>query len=313
MKQAIIFPGQGSQSVGMGREIAACFPEAKAVFEEVDDTLSQKLSTLMFEGPLEDLTLTENAQPALMAVSTALVRVLEKGNIPIHTFSYAAGHSLGEYSALCATNAFTLADTARLLRARGLAMKNAVPSGKGIMMAILGSDLETVEKLCEEASQFGICTIANDNCPGQIVISGEIIALEQVPALGEKYGARKCISLNVSGPFHSILMEPAAISMRINLQATPMKDSIIPILPNVTASPETHQDILKNLLVRQITGQVRWRETLLKLQSLDVKRIIEVGSGTVLSGLVKRTCPEIETFSIHTPQELDNFVNKVST
>ncbi len=312
MKQAIVFPGQGSQSVGMGREIAAAFPEAKAVFEEVDDTLSQNLSTLMFEGPLEDLTLTENAQPALMAVSMALVRVLEKGNIPIHTFSYAAGHSLGEYSALCATNTFTLSDTAELLRVRGLAMKTAVPNGKGGMMAILGADLETIEKLCEEASQFGICTIANDNCSGQIVISGEIVALEQVPALAEKYGVRKCIPLNVSGPFHSILMEPAALTMKTCLEETPMRDPAIPILPNVTAVPETHHGILKNLLVRQITGQVRWRETLLKLQSLEVKRIIEVGSGTVLSGLVKRTCPEIEVFSIHTPQELDAFVNKVS-
>ncbi len=312
MKQAIIFPGQGSQSIGMGREIAASFPEARAVFEEVDDTLSQKLSTLMFEGPLEELTLTENAQPALMAVSMALVRVLEKGNIPIHTFSYAAGHSLGEYSALCATNAFTLSDTATLLRARGLAMKDAVPNGKGGMMAILGGDLETIEKLCEEASQFGICTIANDNCPGQIVISGEIVALEQIPALAEKHGVRKCISLNVSGPFHSILMEPAALIMKKYLEETPTRDPIVPILPNVTAVPETRHDFLRNMLVRQITGQVRWRETLLKLQDLGVKRLVEVGSGTVLTGLVKRTCPEMEVFSIHTPQELDAFVNKIS-
>jgi [acyl-carrier-protein] S-malonyltransferase len=311
MKQAIIFPGQGSQSFGMGCEIAAAFPEAKAVFEEVDDTLSQKLSSLMFEGPLEDLTLTENAQPALMAVSLALVRVLEKGNIPIYTSSYAAGHSLGEYSALCATNAFTLSDTARLLRARGLAMKTAVPNGKGGMMAILGGDLEAIEKLCEKVSQFGICTIANDNCPGQIVISGEIIALEQVPALAEKYGVRKCIPLNVSGPFHSILMDPATCVMKKHLEETPMKDPMVPILPNVTAVPETRPEFLKNLLVKQITGQVRWRETLLKLKDLDVKRIVEVGSGTVLSGLVKRTCPEMEVFSIHTPQELDAFVNKV--
>lgn len=312
MKQAIVFPGQGSQSIGMGREIASAFPEAKAVFEEVDDSLSQKLSTLMFEGPLEELTLTENAQPALMAVSMALVRVLEKGNIPIYTFSYAAGHSLGEYSALCATNSFTLADTARLLRVRGLAMKNAVPEGKGSMMAILGGDLETVEKICEEASRVGICTIANDNCPGQIVISGEKEALDHVPSLAEKYGIRKCIPLNVSGPFHSLLMEPAAITMKKHLEETPLKDPGIPIIPNVTAMPETRHDFLRNMLVRQITGQVRWRETLLKLRDLDVKRIVEVGSGTVLAGLVKRTCPEMEVFSIHTPQELDALVSKVS-
>ncbi|MEI8320619.1 MAG: ACP S-malonyltransferase [Alphaproteobacteria bacterium] len=308
MKYALVFPGQGSQAVGMGKILAENFSEAQDVFREVDDTLSQKLSTLMFEGPLEDLTLTTNCQPALMAVSMAVFRVMTSLGVPLTVFSYAAGHSLGEYSALAATGALTLADTTRLLRTRGDAMQKAIPLGHGAMTAVIGADDGALNNIVKDCSAFGVCEIANDNAPGQVILSGEKKALDQVSPLAEKYGVRKIIPLNVSAPFHCSLMKPAALAMEEALNEVSINYPGIPILPNVTARPETKPDILKSLLVMQITGRVRWRETVLHMQEMGVTHIIEAGSGKVLAGLIKRITPDIQVQSVHTPEEIDNCI-----
>lgn len=308
MKQAILFPGQGSQVVGMGKELYEAFPETRAVFEELDDTLSTKLSSLIFEGPSEQLMLTENTQPALLAVSMAVLKVLNEAGIGVSSFSYAAGHSLGEYAALCAGGVLSFSDTVLALRERGRAMQQAVPIGQGGMVALIGASLEQAEEIAKEASQYGICEVANDNCPGQIVLSGELKALDHVPLIAEKFSLRKVMPLNVSAPFHSSLMRPAAERMADLLQEINFEDAVLPIIPNVTVTPETSGGILRNLLVRQITARVRWTETILKLESLGVTRFVEVGSGKVLSGLVKRISSTAEIMAVHTPREVEEFV-----
>lgn len=308
MKQAILFPGQGSQAVGMGKELYDAFPSTRQIFEELDDTLSQKLSTLIFEGPADQLMLTENTQPALVAVSMAVLKVMQEAGTNISAFSYAAGHSLGEYAALCAGNVMSFADTVRALKQRGLAMQKAVPVGQGGMVALIGASLEQGEDIARQASAHGVCEVANDNCPGQIVLSGELKALEHVPAIAETFSLRKVIPLSVSAPFHSSLMEPAAHTMEGALNEFSFNNSVLPIVPNVTVVPETAGDILRNLLVRQITGRVRWTETIQKLHSLGVERFVEVGSGKVLSGLMKRILPMVEIVSVHTPQDVEAFM-----
>lgn len=305
MKYAFVFPGQGSQTIGMGKELFLRFPEAKHLFQEVDDALHQSLSKLMFEGDLEDLTLTSNCQPALMAVSMAVVVVMEKLGWNINEVSCVAGHSLGEYAALAASGALSVTDTARLLRLRGEAMQKAVPSGQGGMVAVIGADFVVAETIAQEASAFGICEVANDNAPGQVILSGEKKALEQVPILAEKHNVRKVIPLNVSAPFHSSLMAPAAEIMRQALDDVEMCTPRVPLIPNVTAQGESKPDIIKNLLVRQITGRVRWRETVLQMEREGIAHIFEIGSGKVLAGLIKRIAPSISVNSVHTPEEIE--------
>ncbi|MET0357897.1 MAG: ACP S-malonyltransferase, partial [Pararhizobium sp.] len=262
MAIAFTFPGQGSQAVGMGRDLAEAFPEASAVFAEVDDALGEKLSDVMWNGPEDRLTLTANAQPALMAVSVAAVRVLEARGLDLAKHvDFVAGHSLGEYSALCAAGTFSLADTARLLRIRGNAMQAAVPVGKGAMAAIIGLDHDAVQALCAEMSEIGPCQIANDNGGGQIVISGDKQAVEKAAKQASENGAKRAIILPVSAPFHSALMAPAADAMREALAKVERRDPVVPLIANVRAAPVTSADEIVDLLVEQVTGQVRWRET----------------------------------------------------
>lgn len=308
MKQAILFPGQGSQFVGMGKELHKAFPGVRQVFEELDDALSQNLTTLIFEGPSEQLMLTENTQPALVAVSIAILKVMSEAGVGISSFSYAAGHSLGEYAALCAGGVLSFSDTVRALKQRGRSMQQAVPLGQGGMVALIGASLEQAEEIAKEISPYGICEVANDNCPGQIVLSGELKALSHIPSVAERFSLRKVMPLNVSAPFHSSLMKPAAHKMESVLRELSFENASVPIVPNITVVPETAGEILRNLLVRQITGRVRWTETILKLQSLGVTRFVEVGPGKVLSGLVKRISEEGTTFSVHSPQEIEEFV-----
>src|SRR5215468_6713928 len=289
MSIALIFPGQGSQAVGMGAELAKTYPEARAVFDEVDAALEQNLSRLMWDGPENELTLTENAQPALMAVSLAAMRVLGgkgltlKGNIV-----YVAGHSLGEYSALAAAGALTLADTARLLKTRGRAMQEAVPVGEGAMAALLGADLEKAQELAKAASQGEVCAAANDNAPGQVVISGTKSAIDRAVALAPKFGARRAVLLPVSAPFHCALMQPAADVMRDALAEVALAPPQVPIVANVTARAVESPENIRRLLVDQVTGLVRWRESVLYMKEEGVHRLIELGAGKVLTGLARR-------------------------
>ena len=307
MSVAFTFPGQGSQAVGMGKELAETFAEARAVFEEVDEALGQKLSTIMFEGPEETLTLTANAQPALMAVSIAVMRVLEARGLSLKDkVSYVAGHSLGEYSALCAAGTFSLADTARLLRIRGNAMQSAVPVGEGAMAAIIGLEQTDVEAICQEASRGGSCQIANDNGGGQLVISGSKPAVEVAARLATEKGAKRAIMLPVSAPFHSALMAPAADAMREALAKVEKHDPIVPLIANVRAAPVTNAGEIADLLVEQVTGQVRWRETVEWFARNDVTTLYEVGSGKVLTGLARRIDKSVTGIAINTPADIDS-------
>lgn len=310
MTIAFVFPGQGSQTVGMSKEFVEAFPEAKQAFEEVDDTLSYKLSQIILEGPQETLTLTENAQPALMTVSMAVTRALEAqiGQPLSNLCSYMAGHSLGEYSALCALGVFTLNDTARLLRTRGVAMQSAVPVGKGGMAAILGLEQPDVSRLVSDAAQGEICVIANDNSPGQIVISGHMGAIERAIALAPERGAKRAIALPVSAPFHCSLMQPAAEKMAQALADSPMKDAAKPLIANVTAMPAREASLIRTLLVEQVTDRVRWRESGENMGSLGVTKVVEIGAGRVLSGLLKRIDPSLDIFAINTPSDMDSFL-----
>lgn len=310
MGTAFIFPGQGSQVVGMGREFVEAFSAAAQVFEEVDEVLSQKISRLILEGPLETLTLTENAQVALMAVSMAMVRSLEaEAQKPIHTLcTYLAGHSLGEYTALCAAGVFSLADTVRLLRLRGQAMQQAVPVGVGAMAAILGLDAHDVEILANDAAQGQVCVIANDNSPGQIVLSGHTSGIDRAIALAPERGAKRAIPLAVSAPFHCPLMQPAADAMAQALESIPMKDAGKPVIANVTAMPVKESGFIRTLLVDQVTARVRWRESGLTLGNLGVQNCVEIGAGKVLTGLMKRIDPGLNASSINTPGDLDAFL-----
>ena len=306
MSVAFTFPGQGSQAVGMGKELAEAFPEAAAVFAEVDDALGQKLSDIMWNGPEETLTLTANAQPALMAVSIAALRALEVGGLDLKSkVSYVAGHSLGEYSALCAAGTFSLADTARLLRIRGNAMQAAVPVGKGAMAAIIGLEHGDVEAVCTEASALGACQIANDNGGGQLVISGEKEAVEKAAALATEKGAKRAILLPVSAPFHSILMAPAAEAMRIALAEVKASNPVVPLIANVRAAPVSDAATITGLLVEQVTGQVRWRETVEWFGRNDVTTLYEVGSGKVLTGLARRIDKSVTGIAVNTPADIE--------
>lgn len=311
MKRALVFPGQGSQQVGMGKALYDAFPAARLVFEEVDETLKQRLSSIIFDGPDETLTLTENAQPAIMATSIAVLRVLEKEtgfSLPSYA-SYVAGHSLGEYTALCAAGTFSLADTARLLKLRGQAMQQAVPAGEGAMAALLGLEEQVVAEIVAEASTVGVCAIANDNSPGQIVVSGAAAAIEKAAALAKAKGAKRALLLPVSAPFHCPLMEPAAHAMKAALAETTMHSPSVPLVANVTASAIQDPSIIRNLLVEQVTGRVRWRESVMYLAAQGVTSALELGAGKVLTGLIKRISKEMEASCLIDPQDVEVFAN----
>ena len=305
MSIAFIFPGQGSQAVGMGAELAKAYPSARAVFEEVDAALSQNLSRLMWEGPEEELTLTENAQPALMAVSLAAMRVLcDRGFKLPGKVAYVAGHSLGEYSALAANGALGLADTARLLKIRGRAMQRAVPVGQGAMAALLGADLAQAEDLAKAAAEGEVCQAANDNAPGQVVISGAKTAIDRAVVLAPKFGARRAVLLPVSAPFHCALMQPAADAMREALAGVTINPPSVPLIANVLATPISDPEAIRVRLVEQVTGMVRWRETMLYLKANGVGATYEVGAGRVLTGIARRF-EGLEARSVGTPDELE--------
>lgn len=304
MKKVCVFPGQGSQSIGMGQDLYGTFAVAKAVFDEVDDALDFKLSKLIFDGTAEELTQTENAQPALMAMSIATWRVVsEQTGLKITDFDYAAGHSLGEYSALCAAQALPLSDTARLLRVRGLAMKRAAKVQKGAMAAILGLDIQTVQQVADDSS----CFVANDNSVGQVVVSGPIAAVEKACEEAKKAGAKRAIMLNVAGAFHSPLMQPAADEMKAVLADAGFERPKIAVISNVLALPVEDPKQIKELLYRQITGQVRWTETVQYLSTQGVEFALELGAGKVLSGLIKKTASDIATFNVGDVASLQEF------
>ena len=306
MAIAFTFPGQGSQAVGMGRDLAEAFPEASAVFAEVDDALGEKLSDVMWNGPEDRLTLTANAQPALMAVSVAAVRVLESRGLDLAKHvQFVAGHSLGEYSALCAAGTFSLADTARLLRVRGDAMQAAVPVGEGAMAAIIGLDHDAVQALCADMSEIGPCQIANDNGGGQIVISGDRQAVEKAAKQASENGATRAIILPVSAPFHSALMAPAADAMRDALATVERHDPVVPLIANVRAAPVTSADEIVDLLIEQVTGQVRWRETVEWFGANGVTTLYEVGSGKVLTGLARRIDKSVTGLAVNSPADIE--------
>src|SRR6516164_1719083 len=307
MKRAFIFPGQGSQVVGMGRDLAEAFSAARRVFEEVDETLSQRLSRLMFEGPETDLTLTENAQPALLAVSLALIRVLESegGLVFGRHVAYVSGHSLGEYSALAAAQAVTTADAVRLVKLRGRTMQRAVPPGAGAMAALLGLDVEAARAVVVEAVRGdpdAICAVANDNAPGQVVVSGHRQAIERAIAIARERGARSVV-LPVSAPFHSTLMSPAAGVMKGALDETELHPPLVPLVANLSASTISEPDEIKHQLVGQVTAMVRWRESMCYLKTAEIGEVAEIGSGRVLTGLSRRIDPALAACSVSTAAE----------
>jgi [acyl-carrier-protein] S-malonyltransferase len=311
MMRAFIFPGQGSQAVGMGKALADAFAPAREVFQEVDEALSQRLSRLMWEGPESDLVLTENAQPAIMAASMAIIRVLEREaglDLAKHA-RLVAGHSLGEYTALCAAGAFTLSDAARLLKARGQAMQQAVPVGEGGMSALLGAEIEQAEELAKEcaAAIGGICVVANDNAPGQVVISGTKAAIDKAPEIAKAKGIKRAMALNVSAPFHSPMMQPAADKMRDALAAVTIRPPAVPVVANVTAEEVSEPETIRRLLVEQITARVRWRESVLAFRALGVETTVEAGGAKVLTGMVKRIDKELQTVTLDTPADIEAF------
>jgi [acyl-carrier-protein] S-malonyltransferase len=306
MAIAFVFPGQGSQTVGMGKALADAFPAARAVFKEVDDALEQKLSQIMWEGPEDQLTLTENAQPALMAVSMAVVRVLEEehGITVANTARCVAGHSLGEYAALAAAGTFSIADTARLLKIRGKAMQAATPVGTGAMAAVLGLDFATAKAAAEEAAQGDVCQAANDNSDGQVVISGHKAAVERAAEIAKAKGAKRAIMLPVSAPFHCALMQPAAAAMAEALAKTTMHAPSVPVIANVKAGPLTEPDQIRAALVEQVTGTVRWRECVGHMVASGVNLFVELGSGKVLTGLAKKNAPSAAALAIGAPDDI---------
>ena len=310
MKLAFLFPGQGSQAVGMGASLADAFASAREVFAEVDDALSQKLSVLMREGPEDQLTLTENAQPALMVVSVAAARALKtEFGIEISSADYVAGHSLGEYSALCAAGAISLADTARLLKLRGQAMQRAVPVGQGAMASLIGpkTDLALAEAAAKAGSEVGVCVVANDNNAGNIVISGDKAAVDRAIEKAKELGAR-AIPLNVSAPFHCPLMQPAADEMASALADAAISAPRPPVVANVTARPESDPETIRRLLVDHVTARVRWRESMEWMATEGgVTRFVEIGSGKVLTGMAKRIAPDAETITLNAPEEMEAF------
>lgn len=314
MALAFLFPGQGSQAVGMGAELAEAFGAAREVFQEVDDALGQKLSSLLREGPESELTLTENAQPALMAVSLAVTRSLEREfGVSLAKAGFVAGHSLGEYSALAAAGAISLTDAARLLKLRGQAMQRAVPVGAGAMASLIGpkTDLALAEEAAAEGARLGVCVVANDNNPGNVVISGEKAAVEAAIEKAKALGAR-AILLNVSAPFHCPLMQPAADEMAEALARAEMKAPVAPLVANVTARPTLDPEAIRQRLVEQVTGRVRWRESMLWLAGEGgITRFAEAGSGKVLTGMAKRIAPEAQAVTLNTPADLEAFAKTI--
>jgi [acyl-carrier-protein] S-malonyltransferase len=310
MTRAFLFPGQGSQKVGMGKDLADAFAPARDVFQEVDDALSQNLSKLMWEGPEADLTLTENAQPAIMAASIAVLRVLEKEmglDVARHA-KLVAGHSLGEYSALCADGAFTLAETARLLKIRGQAMQSAVPAGEGGMTALIGADIGQAEEVAKEAAAAGgVCVVANDNAPGQVVISGTMDALARAADIAKAKGIKRAMPLAVSAPFHSPLMQPAADRMAEELDKVTIRPPAVMVLANVAAAPAHKPETIRRLLVEQVTGRVRWRESILALKDQGIDTTVEFGGNKVLTGMVKRIDKDLANITLDTPADLEAF------
>ncbi|WP_340242712.1 ACP S-malonyltransferase [Roseobacter sp. HKCCA2468] len=305
MSRAFIFPGQGAQTIGMGRDLADSYAAARAVFEEVDEALGQNLSHLIWEGDQDELTLTANAQPALMATSMAAVRALEAEGFVLKDYaSFVAGHSLGEYSALCAAGSLSVADTAKLLRIRGDAMQKATPKGQGAMAAILGLDFDTVTDLASEAAAGDVCQAANDNDPAQVVISGHAAAVERAVELAKARGAKRAVMLPVSAPFHCALMQPAADAMAEALAAVTLNAPVVPLVGNVMAGPSDDPALIRGNLITQVTGRVRWRESVMWMAQNDVTEAWEVGAGKALSGMVKRIAREMETKAIGTAADI---------
>ena len=304
MTRAFVFPGQGAQVIGMGRALAEAYPAAKAVFDEVDAALGEKLSALIWEGGQEALTLTENAQPALMATSIAAVRALQAEGVLVGSAAYVAGHSLGEYSALCAVGALSLADTARLLRLRGRAMQAAVPVGVGAMAALLGLDFAAADAVAREAAQGEVCQAANDNDPGQVVVSGHKGAVERALEIARAKGAKRAILLPVSAPFHCALMEPAARAMAEALAAVEVKAPAVPLVANVRAAAVSDPALIRALLVEQVTGSVRWRESVEWMVAQGVGEFWEIGAGKALSGMIRRIAREAECRAVGTPEDV---------
>lgn len=310
MSRAFVFPGQGSQAVGMGKDLADAFPAAREVFQEVDEALKQNLTKLMFDGPEDELTLTENAQPALMSVSMAVMAVLKvEGGIDLSKVaSFVAGHSLGEYSALAAAGTFSLSDTARLLKTRGQAMQQAVPVGEGAMAALLGLDLDVAKEVVDEAAQGDVLATANDNAPGQVVVSGKREAVERAVDVAKEKGAKRAMLLQVSAPFHCPMMAPAADVMAVALAAVELLPPIVPLIANVTAAPVEDPAEIRRLLVEQVTGMVRWRECCMTMRAKGVEKLVEVGSGKVLSGLARRIDKKLSASNVSTPAGVEEFL-----
>lgn len=302
--RAFVFPGQGAQTIGMGRALAETWPAARAVFDEVDEALGESLSALIWDGDADTLTLTRNAQPALMATSVAAMRALEAEGFAITDAAYVAGHSLGEYSALCAAGAISLADTARLLRIRGTAMQDAVPVGVGAMAAILGLDLAQVDEIAREAAGDEVCQAANDNDPAQVVISGHKAAVERAAALARERGAKRALMLPVSAPFHCALMQPAATVMAEALAGVEIVEPAVPLIANVRAEPVLQTGAIRQLLVEQVTGAVRWRESVQFMAAQGVTEFWEIGAGKALSGMIKRIAPGTVTRAVGTPADI---------
>ena len=313
MSRAFLFPGQGAQTIGMGKALAEAYPAAQAVFEAVDEALGEKLSALIWEGAQEELTLTRNAQPALMATSMAAMAALEAEGVTVEAAAYVAGHSLGEYSALCAAGALTLADTARLLRIRGEAMQSAVPVGEGAMAALLGLDFETASRVAAAASEGFVCQAANDNDPAQVVVSGHREAVERAVEIAKGQGAKRAVMLPVSAPFHCELMEPAAEAMAEALSHVDLKEPRVPLVPNVVASAERSATLIRNHLVDQVTGSVRWRESVMWMAAHGVTETWEIGAGKALTGMVRRIDKTLATRQVGTPDEVRAAAEAVGT
>ncbi|MFD1194272.1 ACP S-malonyltransferase [Seohaeicola saemankumensis] len=304
MSRAYVFPGQGAQAIGMGRDLAQAYPAANAVFEEVDDALGEKLSALIWEGEQDALTLTQNAQPALMATSIAVMRALEAEGVKVTDAAFVAGHSLGEYSALAAAGALSVADAARLLRMRGRAMQEAVPVGVGAMAALLGLDFDTARAVADEAAQGQVCQAANDNDPAQVVISGHKAAVERAVEIARGKGAKRAVILPVSAPFHCALMQPAAEVMRAALAEVTLNAPAVPLVANVRAEAVSDPDLIRALLVEQVTGSVRWRESVMWMAAEGVTEAWEVGAGKALTGMIRRIVREMECRAIGTPEDV---------